>query len=112
MLAKIFKGGLTYEGAVIMIAYLLNERVKRGLAKVVKGDSELTLRIIFQASKKFKWSWISGVLSFSEMLSKDVINSIIKDFERTFFCGMDQSQYNILWVLHIDKGLAHDLYSM
>ena len=104
MLAKIFKGGLTYEGAVIMIAYLLNERVKRGLAKVVKGDSELTLRIIFQASKKFKWSWISGVLSFSEMLSKDVINSIIKDFERTFFCGMDQSQYNILWVLHIDKG--------
>ena len=104
MLAKIFKGGLTYQGAVAVIAYLLNDRVMKGLSKVVKGDSELTLKIILQASKKFKWSWFSGVLSFSEMLNKDVINSIIKDFERTFFCGMHQNQYNILWVLHTDKG--------
>ena len=85
MLAKIFRGGLTYQGAVAVIAYLLNDRVMKGLSKVVKGDSELTLKIILQASKKFKWSWFSGVLSFSEMLSKDIINSIIKDFERTFF---------------------------
>ena len=104
MLAKIFKGGLTYQGAVTVIAYLLNDRVKIGLAKVIKGDSELTLKFIFQASKKFKWSWFSGVLSFSEMLSRDIINSIIKDFERTFFCGMHPDQYNILWVLHTDKG--------
>ena len=104
MLAKIFKGGLTYRGAVTVILYLLNERVRSGLSKVVKGNSKLTLMIISQASKKFKWSWISGVLSFSEILSRDVINGIIKDFERTFFCGMDPGQYNILWVLHTDKG--------
>jgi hypothetical protein len=104
MLAKIFKGGLTYRGAVTVILYLLNERVRSGLAKVFKGDSKLTLMLISQASKKFKWSWISGVLSFSETLSRDVINSIIKDFEHTFFCGMDPGQYNILWVLHTDKG--------
>ncbi len=104
MLAKIFRGGLTYQGAVTVILYLLNDRVKIGLAKVIKGDSELTLKIIFQASKKFKWSWFSGVLSFSEMLSRDMINSIIKDFERTFYCGMHPDQYNILWVLHTDKG--------
>ena len=104
MLAKIFKGGLTYRGAVTVILYLLNERVRSGLSKVVKGNSKLTLMIISQASKKFKWSWISGVLSFSEMLSREEINGIIKDFEHTFFCGMDPGQYSILWVLHTDKG--------
>ena len=104
MLAKIFKGGLTYRGAITVILYLLNERVRSGLSKVFKGDSKLTLMLISQASKKFKWSWISGVLSFSETLSRDVINSIIKDFEHTFFCGMHPDQFNILWVLHTDKG--------
>ena len=89
MLAKIFKGGLTYRGAITVILYLLNERVRSGLSKVVKGNSKLTMMIISQASKKFKWSWISGVLSFSEMLSREESNGIIKDFERTFFCGMD-----------------------
>lgn len=104
MIAKIFKGGLTYQGAVTVILYLLNDRVKIGQAKVIKGDSELTLKIIYQASKKFKWSWFSGVLSFSEMLNRKIILDIIKEFERTFFCGMDPGQYNILWVLHTDKG--------
>ena len=104
MLVKTFKGGRTYAGAVAMLSYLLNGRVEAGLAKVIKGDSELTKSIIHEASKYFKWSWSTGVLSFSELLNRDIIDDIIVDFERTFFAGLDPCQYNILWVLHIDKG--------
>lgn len=103
MLLKTFRGGLTYKGAVAIIAYLLNQRVIEGLSKVIKGDSELTKSIILEASKKFKWSWSSGVLSFCEILNYGTMMSIIKDYERTFFCGLHRDQYNILWVLHIDK---------
>jgi len=103
MIAKPFKGGRTPQGADKTIAYLLNERVKEGLALVLKGDAELTKRLIKEASKKFKWSWSSGVLSFSETLDDDTKREIIADFERVFFAGLSQEQFNILWVNHEDK---------
>jgi len=104
MILPTFKGGLTYNGASTTIDYLLNERVKEGLAIVLKGDSELTKRLIKEASKKQKWSWSSGVLSFSETLDDKTKRDIIADFERVFFAGLSQEQFNILWVNHEDKG--------
>jgi len=104
MILPTFKGGLTYNGASATIDYLLNERVKEGLAIVIKGDPELTKRLIKEASKKQKWSWSSGVLSFSETLDDKTKREIIADFERVFFAGLSQEQFNILWVNHEDKG--------
>ncbi len=71
MLAKTFKGGRTSNGAIATIAYLLNERVGEGTAKVIRGDSKLTQSIIKETAKKQKWSWSSGVLSFEELIKDD-----------------------------------------
>lgn len=104
MIAKTFKGGRTAKGARATIAYLLNERVGEGTAKVLRGDSELTQALINKASEKQAWSWSSGVLSFEETIDRSTAEAIMDDFERTFFAGLDKDQFNILWVQHTDKG--------
>lgn len=104
MLAKTFKGGQTFNGAVSTINYLLDSRVSEGTAKVIFGDSEITLALIEEASKKQKWSWFSGVLTFSEILDETIKHEVIKDFMRVFFAGLSGNQYNILWINHQDKG--------
>ena len=105
MLAKTFKGGRTLKGARATIRYLLNERVSDGLAKTLAGNPKITLSLIKQAEKKQKWSWSSGVLSFEEFIQdRAMLEDIINDFETTFFAGLDKDQFNILWVLHEDKG--------
>ncbi len=102
MLVKFFKGGRTKQGAKSAINYLLNERVDEGTAQVVKGDPNVTLGIISQI--KNKWKFTSGVISFEEKINSSLLPDIVKEFERTFFAGMDKDQYNILWVKHEDKG--------
>ena len=102
MLVKFFKGGRTLKGAKSAVAYLLNKRVEEGTAKVIKGDPNLTLKIISQI--KNKWKFSSGVISFEEKINSSLLPQIISEFERTFFAGMDKDQYNILWVKHEDKG--------
>ena len=105
MIAKTFKGGKTSTGARATIEYLLNDRVSQGTSKLLFGDTDITLKLISQAEKKQKWSWSSGVLSFEELIKdRDTLDNIINDFEKTFFAGLEKEQYNILWVLHEDKG--------
>ena len=102
MLVKFFKGGRTYKGAKSAVDYLLNERLEQGTAQVIKGDPNLTLKIISQI--KNKWKFSSGVISFEEKINSSLLPQIIEEFERTFFAGMDKDQYNILWIKHEDKG--------
>ncbi len=104
MIVKPFKGGRTYNGAIVTFGYLLNDRVSVGTSRVLKGDSEVTLALIKEASKKQKWSWSSGVLSFSETLDDDTKRSIMYVFEKVFFCGLLDDQYDITWINHEDKG--------
>jgi len=105
MIAKTFKGGRTARGARATLLYLLNQRVAEGTAKLLRGDQEITQALISQAEKKQKWSWSSGVLSFEELIEDgQTIEEIMDDFERTFFAGLDKDQYDILWVMHTDKG--------
>jgi len=103
MINKTFKGGRTYNGAKATIEYLLNERVEEGTSRLLRGDSELTLSFIKYISKKNKWSWSSGVLTFSETLNNKTKLEIIDTWRETFFCGLDSSQYNDLWINHQDK---------
>ena len=104
MICKTFTGGRTTKGAISTVEYLLDDRVQKGSSKVIKGDSELTISIIKEAAKKQKWSWSSGVLSFEETLTDPQKLSVISDFEKTFFCGINPNDFNICWVNHEDKG--------
>ncbi len=106
MVVQFFKGGRTKQGAKSAIAYLLNERLEQGTAKVYEGNPDLTLKIISQINRK--WKFTSGVISFEEPYEKvsSLLPQIKEEFERTFFPGLNKDQYNILYVLHTDKGRA------
>jgi hypothetical protein len=106
MVVQFFKGGRTFKGAKSAIQYLLNERVNDGTAKVFKGNSELTLKIISNNNRV--WKFTSGVISFEENYEqvKDKLDDIVKEFEKTFFPGLTKEQYNTFYVLHTDKGRA------
>ena len=106
MIVKFFRGGRTRTGARSAVKYLLNERVEQGTAQVYKGDPNLTLKIINSIQRK--WKFTSGVISFEESYEQisSLLPQIIEEFEKTFFPGLDKDQYNILYVLHTDKGRA------
>ena len=102
MICKFFRGGRTYKGAKSAIQYLLDKRVSNGTAKVLLGNPDTTLKIIKQI--KNKWKFSSGVMSFEETLNDTQKQQVIEEFKKTFFCGLDEEQYNLLIVEHTDKG--------
>ena len=106
MVVQFFKGGRTKQGAKSAVGYLLNQRMEQGTAKVYQGNPDLTLKIISQINRK--WKFTSGVISFEEPYDKvkDILPKIKEEFEKTFFPGLSKDQYNILYVLHTDKGRA------
>ena len=82
--------------------YLLGEDRERESAEVLTGDLELTSQLI--DSSPFAKKYTSGCLSFYEHdLSEQDKQKIMQDFERCLFPGLDQDQYQILWVQHQDK---------
>jgi len=91
-------------GSSKSIDYLLNkERVKEGTARILSGDETQTREIIDAITKKQKVTF--GVLSFEEAnIPAREKKELMQEFEKTFLAGLDQEQYNILWVEHTDKG--------
>lgn len=84
------------------VEYLLGKNQDREKAELLRGDPETTKDLI--DSLDFKRKYTSGVLSFTETdLSDDVKNKIMDSFEKATFCGLEKSQYDILWVEHTDK---------
>ena len=82
--------------------YLLGEDREREHAKVLSGDVELTGQLI--DSSPFAKKYTSGCLSFYEHdLSDQDKQKIMRNFEQCLFPGLDQDQYQILWVQHQDK---------
>ncbi|WP_180112945.1 relaxase/mobilization nuclease domain-containing protein [Acinetobacter sp. YH12131] len=82
--------------------YLLGEDREREHAQVLSGDVDLTAQLI--DSSPFTKKYTSGCLSFYEHdLSDPDKQKIMQDFERCLFPGLDQDQYQILWVQHQDK---------
>ena len=82
--------------------YLLGEDREREHAQVLSGDTELTAQLI--DSSPFAKKYTSGCLSFYEHdLSDQDKQQIMQNFERCLFPGLDQDQYQILWVQHQDK---------
>ena len=82
--------------------YLLGEDREREHAQVLSGDVELTEQLI--DSSPFAKKYTSGCLSFYEHdLSDQDKQKIMQNFEQCLFPGLDQDQYQILWVQHQDK---------
>ena len=75
----------------------------------VRGDAEQTKQLI--DSLDFKWKYTSGVLSFApnEVITSKMENDIIERFESVAFAGLENDQYNILWVRHSHAG-HHELH--
>lgn len=82
--------------------YLLGEDREREHAQLLSGDVELTGQLI--DSSPFAKKYTSGCLSFYEHdLSDQDKQQIMQNFEQCLFPGLDQDQYQILWVQHQDK---------
>lgn len=82
--------------------YLMGTDREREYAELLSGDIQLTAQLI--DSSPFAKKYTSGCLSFYEHdLSDSDKQKIMQEFERCLFPGLDQDQYQILWVQHQDK---------
>lgn len=107
MLVRFFDtGGGSGQDAVKYLTQKCNhDRTIRDPApEIMRGNPELTLGII--ESSSFEKNYTSGALSFEEKeVDKSKLDAIIDSFEKdALFPGMKPEQYNVLWVLHRDKG--------
>lgn len=94
------QGGCDGDGSV---NYLLNERVKQGTAKVLKGDANLTKSLLLSLTQKHKAC--VGCLSFEELnIDESLKYELMESFENALLTQEMQGRYNILWVEHTDKG--------
>ncbi|MDU9762364.1 relaxase/mobilization nuclease domain-containing protein [Helicobacter pylori] len=94
------QGGGDGDGSV---NYLLNERVERGTAKVLKGDANLTKSLLLSLTQKHKAC--VGCLSFEESnIDESLKYELMESFENALLTESMQNRYNILWVEHTDKG--------
>ncbi len=94
------QGGGDGDGSV---NYLLNERVERGTAKVLKGDANLTKSLLLSLTQKHKAC--VGCLSFEEPnIDESLKYKLMESFENALLTQEMQGRYNILWVEHTDKG--------
>ncbi len=94
------QGGGDGDGSV---NYLLNERVEQGIAKVLKGDANLTKSLLLSLTQKHKAC--VGCLSFEESnIDESLKYELMESFENALLTESMQNRYNILWVEHTDKG--------
>ncbi len=101
MICKTFRGGKSARGGTSHINYLLNNREHEGTAKCVYGNPNLTKKIINQIENEYKYT--AGVMRFKETISAQQRDEIIEEFKKTFFCGLEEKNYNLLIVEHTDK---------
>lgn len=102
MIVKFFtnSGGGSSGGAM---NYLLGKDRDRAHAKVLRGDVDITASLIDQSM--YAKAYTSGCLSFSEQdITPEKKTELMDSFERTLMHGLDEHQYNFLWVEHKDKG--------
>lgn len=78
--------------------------VRTVLPEVLRGGPEQTIALI--DSNFRKWRYTSGVLAFAaeDQPTEDELISVMDDFERAVFAGLEADQYNCLWVKHAHKG--------
>jgi hypothetical protein len=86
------------------LQYLAGGKDKKGVVReprpaVVRGNPQLTRQLINQLIAK-KHRYVSGVLSFKELITPEQEQKIIDRFEATAFPGLGRSQFDCLWIRH------------
>ena len=91
------------------IKYFTSEKNPDGTERhpapvVLRGDPDLIGPLI--DSLHFKHKYTSGVLSFApgEIITPEMEERIMDEFENVAFAGLDRDQYAILWVRHAHAG--------
>lgn len=107
MIVRVFKSGISNGSAPVR--YLLGNtdhtgRPRKTDPEVISGDPNTTISVIDSISRKHKY--ISGCLAFrdSEQPTKSEMHEIIQDFKNAILPGLNDNNYNSLFVLHQDKG--------
>lgn len=98
------------------VGYLTGKSGKKGVRRkpspvVVRGDPDRIKTVI--DSVPFKHKYTSGVLSFSpnEIITPDMEEEIINEFEQTAFAGLSPNRYELLVVRHQHtKTHRHELH--
>lgn len=112
MLIRIFSSGKSKgEGPV---NYLLSETDHTGIQRSVKpeildGNPKTTIDIINSVDRD--WKYVSGAIAFrnEEQPTHEQMLKLIDKFKQTFCAGLNNSQFNSLFVLHKDKG-NHEIH--
>ena len=83
--------------------YLTASEGREIAPEVLSGDPKITCDII--DSLDFKHKYTSGVIAFhqGDNPSREQIEEVIQEFEKTAFAGLEEDQYDVLWVKHEDK---------
>lgn len=90
-------------GSSGVMDYMLGKDRKREEANIIKGSEEITSALIDQSL--YARTYTSGCLSFSEEdITAEVKQELMDSFESTLMSGLDNDQYNFLWIEHRDKG--------
>ena len=110
MLVRFFKQGSSKSGNTSSKSvkdYLLNERVKNGTARIIRGDEAYTSEQIDLCNyARFTSTYTSGCLSFekNENLTEQQKQQLMQSFEQALLPEFDKNRYACYWVEHIDKG--------
>lgn len=110
MLVRFFKQGSSKSGNTSSKSvkdYLLNERVKDGTARIIRGDEAHTSEQIDLCDyAKFTSTYTSGCLSFDdkEQLTEQQKQQLMCSFEQALLPDFDEGRYACYWVEHTDKG--------
>lgn len=113
MIVRIFSTGKSRgEGPV---NYLLNKSDHTGTPRCFEpeildgGNPKTTIDIINSIDRD--WKYVSGAIAFrnEEQPTHEQMLQLIDKFKQTFCAGLNNSQFNSLFVLHKDKG-NHEIH--
>lgn len=84
-----------------------NKKIKRSEApETLRGDAKTTEKLIDSLS--FKHKYTSLVISFTkEEFTKELAQSVLDEFEKAAFQGLESHQFDYLAVLHMDTANPH-----
>lgn len=111
MIVRIFSTGKSKgEG----VNYLLSDKDHSGATRSVKpeildGNAKTTIDIINSIDRN--WKYVSGAIAFrnEEQPTNEQMLKLIDQFKQTFCAGLNNNQFNSLFVLHRDKG-NHEIH--
>lgn len=106
MIVRVFHAGRSNGGSPVN--YLLSDRDHRNEPRsvqpeVLEGNPATTIGLIDSIKRKHKY--VSGVMAFrdSEDVTRAQLHELVRSFKQTFLPGLDEDQFNTLFVIHREK---------